>query len=119
MSSAESYLLSTETGSISLNLELIEEKTRGGNLSWLDIQPQFSAVTFLCPPSLQLRPMPASGLRQDGTPRRTAATFSLTEDQLTSVSAAQIRCEIKYLLLIIHLLWSHISKSWGKECLQA
>lgn len=51
--------------------------------------------------SLQLLLMPVSGLIQDGPPVGNSRS-SLPTDQLTSNRAAKIRCEIKYLILIVY-----------------
>lgn len=71
---------------------------RAWALLFLDIQPHFGCDLPLSSPQLLL--MPASGLRQDGPPVGNSRS-SLPKDQLTSISAAEIRCEIKYLILIV------------------
>lgn len=85
-------------------------KTAGPGLPFLDIQPHFACDLPLS--SLQLLLMPVSGLWKDGPPDGSSCS-SLPKDQLTSISAAKRRCEIKYWILIV-CFWEAGHK-WRKK----
>lgn len=82
-------------------------------LLFLDIQPHFGCDLPLS--SLQqLLLMPVSGLRQDGPPDGSSCS-SLPKDQITSISAAKIRCEIKYWIMVVCFFWEASHKNKEKK----
>ena len=81
-----------------------------GAFLFLDIQPHFGCD--LPPSSLQLLLMAVSRLRQDGPPDGNSCS-PLPEDQLTSISAAKIRREIKYWILIVR--FQEVGHRWREK----